>query len=445
MIPWVTYVFTVACLVAIAMLVLERAATAIRLPTRFLWAIGLGAAVVLPLATLSSAPQRQSAVSTVVRLPAVVVSTGAQAEAFVARHLPVEPLAMLPWALAAWIAWSSAALLRIVIGLWRLRRARRSWASASLEGRPVRVAPDTGPAAIGIRRREIVIPEWVVQLDAEDRALVLAHEQAHLDAHDPALRLGAALAVAALPWNPAVRWLEDRLLLAMERDCDARVLSRAPDPRAYAHLLVRIVTRSQAPALLPALSESVTHLERRISAMRPHHHSMPRLRAAVLAVLGGTVFATALLLPEPASAGSPVALAPNPPALPATLPAASSPADRPAPLIPRSPSAMLTAHDTTYREHQVDTAVGPRTMTPPVYPAEQRAAGVDGEVIVEFVVDATGAIDTLTTRVLRSNHAAFTSAVMTSLATATFKPAWKAGKPVRQVVQMPFVFRVGNP
>ena len=85
---------------------------------------------------------------------------------------------------------------------------------------------------------------------------------------------------------------------------------------------------------------------------------------------------------------------------------------------------------------------------PLVYPAEQRAAGVNGHLIIQFVVDTVGRAEPGSLKMIRSDHEDFARAVRTFLETTTFTPAVKGGRKVRQLVQQPFIFtswkRPGN-
>lgn len=102
--------------------------------------------------------------------------------------------------------------------------------------------------------------------------------------------------------------------------------------------------------------------------------------------------------------------------------------------------------DTVYSESQVDRPVRLKLpFTNPAYPDEQRAAGVSGEVLMQFVVDTLGQVEPGSLRVLKSDHENFTAAVRRALETAMFQPATKQGHKVRQLAQEPFVFRVSSP
>jgi hypothetical protein len=58
------------------------------------------------------------------------------------------------------------------------------------------------------------------------------------------------------------------------------------------------------------------------------------------------------------------------------------------------------------------------------------------------VVDTVGAVDTSTVRVMYSDDPRFTESVRTALAHMRFRPAKRAGKTVRQLVEQKFRFKI---
>ncbi|MES2525295.1 MAG: energy transducer TonB [Gemmatimonadota bacterium] len=80
----------------------------------------------------------------------------------------------------------------------------------------------------------------------------------------------------------------------------------------------------------------------------------------------------------------------------------------------------------------------------PRYPEMLRASGVQGGVMMEFVVDTTGRAESGSLRVLQSDHPLFAEAVRSALARMRFVPAEVAGRKVRQLVQQPFGFALNR-
>jgi protein TonB len=69
-----------------------------------------------------------------------------------------------------------------------------------------------------------------------------------------------------------------------------------------------------------------------------------------------------------------------------------------------------------------------------------RASGIEGQVVVQFVVDTAGAVESGSMRILGSTNDLFVSAVRTALRSARFRPAEAGGRKVRQRVQQAFTF-----
>ena len=78
----------------------------------------------------------------------------------------------------------------------------------------------------------------------------------------------------------------------------------------------------------------------------------------------------------------------------------------------------------------------------PQYPDMLRSSGTEGQVIAQFIVNEKGRADRKTFKVVSSTHALFSDAVSRALPQMRFKPAKIAGKPVSQLVQQLFVFKL---
>src|SRR3954471_14194420 len=95
--------------------------------------------------------------------------------------------------------------------------------------------------------------------------------------------------------------------------------------------------------------------------------------------------------------------------------------------------------DQTYFEFQVEKQVAPAPGNPgPRYPDMLRSANVEGEVLVQFVVDTTGRVEMSQFKVLKTSHDLFTNAVKQALTGMRFYPAEIGGRKVKQLVQQPF-------
>jgi hypothetical protein len=186
-----------------------------------------------------------------------------------------------------WPVLSVAMLLYVVVGFAQLHRLRRHWRAANIGATCVMVSDDTGPAVVGMLRPTIVIPEWVLRFDPQHLSLVLRHEREHQRSGDASVLALAQLALVATPWNPVAWWQVRRLRLAIELDCDARVLRAEPDVRSYGNLLLEVGRPRGGFALVGAsLSGRAGELEQRIRMMTRRGRGVSK-SGAVLSVGAG--------------------------------------------------------------------------------------------------------------------------------------------------------------
>ena len=175
-----------------------------------------------------------------------------------------------------WCVASAVMLIFVCIVYARVWYMARRWNVTEFAGQTVRVAPHAGPAVIGLFRPEVVVPRWMLEYGADDGRLVVMHETEHQRARDPLLLAAMWTLVALIPWHPGVWYCLAQTRLAIELDCDARVVRRGASLRTYAELLLNQArVRLSAPAHLwlgaTSLLEPSSHLERRLNAMIPHN------------------------------------------------------------------------------------------------------------------------------------------------------------------------------
>ena len=80
----------------------------------------------------------------------------------------------------------------------------------------------------------------------------------------------------------------------------------------------------------------------------------------------------------------------------------------------------------------------------PAYPDMLRSAGIEGQVLAQFVVDTTGRADMTTFKALKTDNDLFTTAVRNALQRMRFLPAEVGGRKVKQLVQQPFQFSLNR-
>ncbi|HEV8448993.1 MAG TPA: energy transducer TonB [Gemmatimonadaceae bacterium] len=107
------------------------------------------------------------------------------------------------------------------------------------------------------------------------------------------------------------------------------------------------------------------------------------------------------------------------------------------------PTMVAQVKNGIYTPDLVDEQVAPRPGNPkPRYPESLRAAGVEGDVNVQFVVDTTGRVDEPSIKFSSHIHELFMDAIRVSLRRARFFPARLAGTVVPQLVQQEFRFEL---
>lgn len=202
--------------------------------------------------------------------------------------------------LVGWSLASALLLARLLVGAATLQGRARQWAETVLDGVAVGVSDDLGPAVLGLLRPRIIVPRWLLAESTQSRAAVLVHENEHLRARDAYVVLGGWLLIVLMPWNFPLWWLWRRLRLAVEVDCDARVVRRGVPAASYGEELLAIATRmSAAPHSTLGLFEHRSQSAHRIRILvSPSRHwwrwaALPLYAFAGLASLAAGTFPAA--------------------------------------------------------------------------------------------------------------------------------------------------------
>ena len=175
----------------------------------------------------------------------------------------------------AWVLFSTLLLFSLLWSSWRLNRERSGWKHGTIGGASVLVSEDVGPAVLGVASATVVLPNWVLGLEKRVQRIIALHEREHIRGSDPWLLLVGLVALVLMPWNVALWWQMARLRLALEADCDLRMIRGGVGVREYGLLLLemhRRVRHRSLPTL--ALTERQSSLSRRIRIMI----SQPRRR-----------------------------------------------------------------------------------------------------------------------------------------------------------------------
>ena len=274
MLTWMLYVLVITLLLSGAGLAAERAAQFRRARRRWIWALTIVASLGIPVLIASVS----------IQIPSLLTPTVAR-RVMALRELTSVQVVPLTWVhehtrnvVAArsenrllqrsWIAVSVTLLAALALNGAYVNWCKRRWKMGTVAGSRVYIARDVGPAVVGLLRPRIVVPEWLLKGPPSHQAMALAHEQAHLEGHDPQLLTVALCLVVLMPWNLPLWWQLHRLRYAIEVDCDARVLETGLDTRLYGQMLIDVSERpSTYIGAVAAMSEPRSSLKERITLM----------------------------------------------------------------------------------------------------------------------------------------------------------------------------------
>ena len=365
-----------------------------------------------------------------------------------------------------WAVASALLLWRCVRALVVLHRVARNAQSATVEDTPVWITSAIGPAVFAAWRAHVLLPQWILDLDASLRRMVVTHEREHVRARDPQVVVASYVAVALMPWNAPLWWMTRRLRAASELDCDVRVLRSGVDVHTYGHLLILIALRQGHARFLPMMAGAPNTLRARISAMSTPRPSRPVLRATVLALAAAVALAVAAnpalarqlaaiqsVRPSPATIAVPMAAARLQGTQAATSAQGVQPAKvthsaappqgvQPAKAPAKSDTGKAAKPATPMKEFTLDQQARLRPdFVQPAYPQILTEAGITGSVHLMIVVDTTGLVDESSLKVIRASHQLFLNAVRPTLSGLRFFPAKVGNRPVRQLVQIIYIFK----
>ena len=202
--------------------------------------------------------------------------------------------------LGSLLAWGIANTRRVS----RLARPGNRSRNTIVDGVPVILTDSIGPATVGAWRSRVVLPQWVLALPRADMQYVVRHEEEHRAAHDTWLLCAFAILVSLFPWNLPLWWQLNRLRLAVEMDCDNRVVSALGNAGAYGELLFKVAeASSRGPRLQPAFLGAAGSLETRLKALLApaRRRTMERVLAPAVAI---GLLAVMLSLPHPQRSGA---------------------------------------------------------------------------------------------------------------------------------------------
>ena len=143
------------------------------------------------------------------------------------------------------LAWGAGATLAAAWMVWQQLRFVRSlgWLRPGLQGNVYYAADNTqmGPLLVGLFRPRIVLPaDFADRYTPQEQALILAHEQVHLQRRDVLVNALASALQVVLWFNPLLHYAANRFRLDQELACDVVVVLQHPQARqAYADAILK--------------------------------------------------------------------------------------------------------------------------------------------------------------------------------------------------------------
>ena len=212
---------------------------------------------------------------------------------------PVSTASSELWMVAATGVWLIGVFLQIPRMVAATRRMRRTVARARPIGEEegallaglatrmgLRTPPDVRrsddidtPQVMGIRRPVVLLPSGRFDaLTADERAMVLCHEMAHVRRRDLLWGWVPLCAERLFFFHPLARLAAREYAIAREAACDAAVLaSLGVAPKAYGRVLIRLGIATTAPGVSAAgSSRSVSSLRRRLDMLQHGIQAGPR-------------------------------------------------------------------------------------------------------------------------------------------------------------------------
>jgi bla regulator protein blaR1 len=198
--------------------------------------------------------------------------------------------------------WAMATTILVIVGIvqvWAISRELTTGTARTIDGRAVVLSDSMGPGAVQYPRPTILLPRWVLALTETERRFIIRHEAEHIERKDGALLFCATAAVVLLPWIVPLWWQLRRLRLAIETDCDRRVVDALGHAAAYGALLLRVsLAHGDGVGPQPSFVGRRGSLERRLVCLLepPRRRTSGRVAGALLAL---ALAVAVLTMPHP--------------------------------------------------------------------------------------------------------------------------------------------------
>ena len=185
------------------------------------------------------------------------------------------------WVMLIWCGGSATLLAQMTVAYLRMAQRRRhsrlfDVACELPAGVQALEAPaGSMPMTFGVLHPVVFLPADATEWSEERRAMVVRHEQAHIDRGDAAMHLAARVAISLLWWNPLAWKAWREFLKEREKAADDLVLAAGARASDYAGHLLEIARSMQSE---PATAWAAVAMARR-----------SQLEGRLLSILDGRV------------------------------------------------------------------------------------------------------------------------------------------------------------
>lgn len=312
-------------------------------------------------------------------------------------------------------------------------------------GRPVAVMTTSAeqiPYTFGMWRPVVVIP--ASEQDALRLEAILLHELVHVRRFDYLIQYAEQLVLAVGLFHPLVWLLVRDAQRFREMSCDAEVLSGTPvNLHLYASLLFEYACNRRNPALsvMISMASPTSRIKERIMNMQTLDKT-PRVNARVR-LMSMSVAAVVLMSIAGLVACSDISNSQM--QFDVEELQTLSEAERAA--------AVAEAQQKGGYAEVAEVFIVVEQMPEPiggmeavyaglVYPEIARRAGIEGRVVVQFIVDENGNVSY--PQIIRGIGGGADEAVLDALQPVKFRPGMQRGRAVKVQMQLPIVFRLGE-
>lgn len=289
------------------------------------------------------------------------------------------------------------------------------------------------PNAFALPGGILVVSDELVQLaSAEELQAVLAHELGHIEQRHSlqgVLRGSAALLFVSTITGDlsTITTFSSTIPFFLLQSGFSREFEEEADARALTLLTAAKIDWVHFAAVLQKLADARPKVGQDFSYLSTHPSTADRIKK---------------IDPNGRAATRANRESAAPAAAKATA-AARTTVSRPGPSATKtSAPAIATTDNRKRRNTHFGTAPKPLRQTPPDYPFAMRAAGVNGEVTVGFVVDLNG--DVQEPVVIKSSRPEFEAAALAAVAQWKFEPGQQGGNKTMTRLSVPIVFNLND-